>query len=62
MRLAVEAGRLAALAGRIPRREQALASSPVDGMVGRTGSGGAGLTAGLTGAGVLGGGNLDLAL
>ena len=53
MRLAVEAGRLAALAGRIPRREQALASSPVDGMVGRTG---------LTGSGLLGAGNLDLAL
>jgi len=53
MRLAVEAGRLAALAGRIPRREQALASSPVDGMVGR---------AGLTGSGLLGAGNLDLAL
>lgn len=53
MRQAVEAGRNAALAGRIPRREQALASSPVDGMVGRTG---------LTGAGRRGGGNLDLAL
>ena len=53
MRLAVEAGRLAALAGRIPRREQALASSPVDGLVGR---------AGLTGSGLLGAGNLDLAL
>lgn len=52
MRLAVEAGRHAALAGRIPAREQALASSPVDGMVGR----------GLAGAGVLGAGNLDLAL
>ncbi|MFD6166504.1 thiazole synthase [Oerskovia sp. NPDC060287] len=62
MRLAVEAGRLAALAGRIPRREQALASSPVDGMVGRAGAVGAGSPAGLTGAGVLGGGNLDLAL
>ncbi len=52
MRLAVEAGRLAALAGRIPRREQALASSPVDGMVGRE--------PGLQG--LRGGGNLDLAL
>nr|WP_321575265.1 thiazole synthase [Oerskovia douganii] len=62
MRLAVEAGRLAALAGRIPRREQALASSPVDGMVGRAGAVGAGSSAGLTGTGVLGGGNLDLAL
>lgn len=31
MRHAVEAGRLAALAGRIPRRSHALASSPVDG-------------------------------
>lgn len=34
MRLAVEAGRDAALAGRIPRREHALASSPVDGRAG----------------------------
>lgn len=33
MRLAVEAGHLAAGAGRVPRREQALASSPVDGVV-----------------------------
>jgi thiazole synthase len=32
MRLAVEAGYDAAHAGRIPRREQALASSPVDGL------------------------------
>ena len=35
MRLAVEAGRLAFLAGRIPRRMYATASSPVDGLVGR---------------------------
>ena len=35
MRLAVEAGRLAYLAGRIPRRMYASASSPVEGMVGR---------------------------
>lgn len=34
MRLAVEAGYDAARAGRIPRREGALASSPVDGLVG----------------------------
>lgn len=33
MRLAVEAGRLAASAGRIPRREQALASSPTSGLL-----------------------------
>ena len=35
MRLAVEAGRLAHLAGRIPRRMYANASSPVEGLVGR---------------------------
>ncbi len=35
MRLSVEAGRLAYLAGRIPRRMYANASSPVEGMVGR---------------------------
>ncbi|SDS79496.1 thiazole synthase [Paraoerskovia marina] len=35
MRLGVEAGWEAAHAGRIPRRESALASSPVSGMVGR---------------------------
>ena len=35
MRLAVEAGRLAYLAGRIPRRAYASASSPVDGVIGR---------------------------
>jgi thiazole synthase len=35
MRLAVEAGRLAYLAGRIPRRSYASASSPVDGVIGR---------------------------
>lgn len=34
MALAVEAGRAARLAGRIPRREQALASSPTTGLVG----------------------------
>ncbi len=34
MRLAVEAGRHAFLAGRIPRRRHASASSPVDGLVG----------------------------
>jgi thiazole synthase len=33
MRLAVEAGRLAYRAGRIPRRLFASASSPVDGMI-----------------------------
>jgi thiazole synthase len=41
MKLAVEAGRLAYQAGRIPRRSYASASSPVEGMVtagGRTGS------------------------
>jgi thiazole synthase len=35
MRLSVEAGRLAYLAGRIPRRMYATASSPVEGLVGR---------------------------
>jgi thiazole synthase len=35
MRLAVEAGRLAYLAGRIPRKMYATASSPLDGVVGR---------------------------
>ncbi len=34
MRLAVEAGRLAYLAGRIPRRLYATASSPLDGVIG----------------------------
>jgi thiazole synthase len=33
MKLAVEAGRLAAGAGRIPRRLYATASSPVEGMI-----------------------------
>ncbi len=35
MKLAVEAGRLAYLAGRIPRRMYATASSPLEGVVGR---------------------------
>jgi len=35
MRLAVEAGRLAYLAGRIPRKMYATASSPLEGVVGR---------------------------
>jgi thiazole synthase len=35
MRLAVEAGRLAFRAGRIPRRMYATASSPIEGLVGR---------------------------
>lgn len=35
MKLAVRAGRLASLAGRIPRRSYATASSPLDGLVGR---------------------------
>ncbi|MBK5295901.1 MAG: thiazole synthase [Vicinamibacteria bacterium] len=35
MKLAVEAGRLAYLAGRIPRRMYASASSPIEGVVGR---------------------------
>jgi thiazole synthase len=34
MKLAVEAGRLAYLAGRIPRREFASASSPIEGLIG----------------------------
>jgi len=34
MRLAVEAGRLAYQAGRIPRRLYATASSPMDGRIG----------------------------
>jgi thiazole synthase len=34
MRLAVEAGWLAAHAGRIPRKLYATASSPVDGLIG----------------------------
>ena len=36
MKLSVEAGRMAYLAGRIPRREFAVASSPVEGLIGRT--------------------------
>jgi thiazole synthase len=35
MKLAVRAGRLANLAGRIPRKMYASASSPVEGLVGR---------------------------
>jgi thiazole synthase len=35
MKLAVEAGRLAYLAGRIPKKLYAAASSPVSGLVGR---------------------------
>ena len=35
MRLAIQAGRLAYLAGRIPRKMYATASSPVEGLVGR---------------------------
>ena len=35
MKLAVRAGRLAYLAGRIPRKLYASASSPVEGLVGR---------------------------
>jgi thiazole synthase len=35
MRLAVEAGRLAFMAGRIPRKMYATASSPIEGVVGR---------------------------
>jgi thiazole synthase len=35
MKLAVRAGRLAYLAGRIPRKMYATASSPIEGMVGR---------------------------
>ena len=34
MKLAVESGRLAFKAGRIPRRSHASASSPVEGMIG----------------------------
>jgi thiazole synthase len=34
MKLAVEAGRLACLAGRIPRKMYATASSPIEGLVG----------------------------
>jgi thiazole synthase len=40
MRRAVEAGRMAYLAGRIPRRLYASASSPVDGLVASSGRGG----------------------
>ena len=36
MKLAVRAGRLAYLAGRIPRKLYASASSPVEGLVGRS--------------------------
>ncbi len=39
MRRAVEAGRLALLAGRIPRRRYATASSPVEGTIGRRAAG-----------------------
>jgi thiazole synthase len=35
MKLAVQAGRLAYRAGRIPRKMYANASSPIEGMVGR---------------------------
>jgi len=35
MKLAVQAGRLAYLAGRIPRKSYATASSPTEGLVGR---------------------------
>jgi thiazole synthase len=35
MKLAVQAGRLAYLAGRIPRKMYASASSPIEGLVGR---------------------------
>jgi thiazole synthase len=35
MRLAVRAGRLAYLSGRIPRKMYATASSPVSGLIGR---------------------------
>ena len=35
MRLAVEAGRLGYLAGRIPRKSYATASSPIEGVIGR---------------------------
>ena len=36
MKLGVEAGRLAYLSGRMPRRETAAASSPLEGVVGRS--------------------------
>jgi thiazole synthase len=39
MRLAIEAGRLAHLAGRIPRKAYASASSPVDGVIAPVGAG-----------------------
>ncbi len=35
MRLATEAGRWAYLAGRMPKRERGVPSSPVEGVVGR---------------------------
>jgi thiazole synthase len=38
MRLAVEAGRLAYRSGRIPRKSYATASSPVDGLIGKSGT------------------------
>ena len=37
MKLAVEAGRLAYLSGRIPRKSYATASSPLEGVIGRSG-------------------------
>jgi thiazole synthase len=36
MRLAIEAGRLARGAGRIPRKLYATASSPIEGVIGAT--------------------------
>ncbi len=47
LRLAVDAGLLARSAGRVPRREQARASSPLDGLIGRApgAAGAAGVTA-----------------
>jgi thiazole synthase len=39
MKLAVEAGRMAFLAGRIPRKEHASPSSPVEGKIGMVGAG-----------------------
>jgi thiazole synthase len=39
MRLAVESGRLAFEAGRMPRRRYASASSPPDGIIGAVGAG-----------------------
>jgi thiazole synthase len=39
MKLAVESGRLAFEAGRMPRRRYASASSPPDGIVGAVGAG-----------------------